>query len=542
LDQRSGELERSDPERRRLMRGFLSACRDVCKDRLTRQAPDTDPGVREQWQHIPLRFAQLAGIDPLEERQLEARHLIRRHAGDLAWANPELRPKALEGLSAYAREFAGAGQLAELEEAVDPLAYTLQKRAVPVPDRAAAAEALGLIGSQKAVEALERMIYNHQEASVAVRRAAAEALGLIQLSADDPDRQWELLEQTLRAEALINETDPVRIAAVLPLLQGASRGLQRLANGRLPLWGSADERIVPMLSLTITAGALTTEVVPIPVWQVLLPDGVPLELVEVPKDTYEIGSPETEEGREDVDGVRNAALVEARRIVTLPSGFLLARYPITQAQWSSLADSRYRLQRDLSADPARHKGADRPVESVSWYDASEWCARLQRHLEQGLPASSLRVRLPSESEWEAACRAGSSNRFHFGDTILPSWANYNSNFVYPGGCKGTYLNRTSAVGAYGLVNRFGLADLHGNVWEWCEDIWHPSPLDGPRDGSAQLAPAEGLNEKRLLRGGSWFNGPRACRSAARDRTLPDNLSVSVGFRVCCLPPGSLLGA
>jgi formylglycine-generating enzyme required for sulfatase activity len=547
LDQRSGELERSDPERLRLMGGFLSACRDVCKDRLTRLSPDIDPGVRKQWHDIPLRFAQLAGIDPLEERQLEARHLIRRHAGDLAWANPELRPKALDGLSAYAREFAGVGQLAELEEAVGPLTYTLQKSAVPVPDRAAAAETLGLIGSQKAVEALERMINNDHESSLAVRRAAAAALGLIQPSADDPDRQWDLLECTLRAEALNNETNPDRIAAVLPLLQGASRGLQRLASRRLPLWGSAEGRIVPMLSLTIRAGALTTAVLPIPVWQVLLPDGRPLELVQVPKDTYEIGSPETEVGREEVyggmDGVRNAALVEARRTATFPTGFLLARYPITQAQWSSLADSRYRIQWDLTADPAQHKGADRPVECVSWYDACEWCARLQRHLEQGLPGSSLRVRLPNESEWEAACRAGSSGAFHFGDTILPSWANYDGNDVYPGGCKGTYLNRTSEVGAYGLVNSFGLSDLHGNVWEWCEDIWHPSPLDGPRDGSAQLAPAVGLNEKRLLRGGSWVHTPHRCRAALRYGRRPRHPSFTVGFRPGCFaPPGSLLGA
>jgi formylglycine-generating enzyme required for sulfatase activity len=548
LDQRSGELERSDPERLRLMGGFLSACRDVCKDRLARLADDIDPGVREQWHDIPLRFAQLAGIDPLEERQLEARHLIRRHVGDLVWANPELRPKALDGLSAYAREFAGVGQLAELEEAVGPLTYTLQKRSVPVPDRAAAAEALGLIGSQKAVEALERMINNDHESSLAVRGAAAAALGLIQPSADDPNRQWDMLEKTLRAEALNNEKDPDRIAAVLPLLQGASRGLQRLASRRLPPWGSAEGRVVPMLSLTIRAGALTTAVLPIPVWQVLLPDGRPLELVQVPKDTYEIGSPETEVGREEVyggmDGVGNAALVEARRTVTFPTGFLLARYPISQAQWSSLADSRYLIQRDLTADPAQHKGADRPVECVSWYDASEWCARLQRHLEQGLPGSSLRVRLPSESEWEAACRAGSSGPFHFGDTILPSWANYNGNYVFPGGCKGTYLNRTSEVGAYGLVNSFGLADLHGNVWEWCEDIWHPSPLEGPRDGSAQLAPAVGLNEKRLLRGGSWLGDPLYARAAIRHRRPPGLHPVdTVGFRPGCFsPPGSLLGA
>jgi formylglycine-generating enzyme required for sulfatase activity len=93
------------------------------------------------------------------------------------------------------------------------------------------------------------------------------------------------------------------------------------------------------------------------------------------------------------------------------------------------------------------------------------------------------------------------------------------------------------VGAYGLVNAWGLADLHGNVWEWCADVWHPSPLGGPQDGTPWVQMAEGLLENRLLRGGSWFGGPRSCRSAYRGGSRPGVLVDSVGFRVCCLPPG-----
>jgi formylglycine-generating enzyme required for sulfatase activity len=547
LDHLSGQLgrARADSDQRSQMRGFLSACRDVSKDWLTRLPDAIDPSLREQWNQIPHRFAQLAGIDPLEERQLEARHLIRRHAGDLAWANPELRPKALAELSAYAREFAGSTQLGELEEAVDPVKNTLQKTSLPVRDRAAAAEALGLIGSHKAADALERMIGNDHEPSVAVRRAAAEALGLIAAVGSNRQRHWDLLEMMLTAESLQGETDPARIAAVLPLLQGASRGLQRLASRRIPEWGSGDRFDVPMLTLTTTAGALTTRVLRIPVWQVPLPGGLCLELVEVPGGTDVIGSQEGEEGRENYGHrpeIQDTNLVEARRSVSLP-GFLLARYPLTQAQWRSLADPGYVIRRALAPDPAQNKGVDLPVECVSWYDANEWCARLEHYLQQQPRGLSLDVRLPSETQWEFACRAGSSAPFHFGDTIDASWANYDGNYVYPGGQKGIFLGRTSAVGAYGLVNRMGLADLHGNVWEWCGDIWHPSALVGPRDGTAQAEQIDGLRESRLLRGGSWFSGPHYCRAAYRISDVPAGVLNSVGFRPGCFaPPGSLLGS
>ncbi len=186
------------------------------------------------------------------------------------------------------------------------------------------------------------------------------------------------------------------------------------------------------------------------------------------------------------------------------------------------------------------------MESVSWHDAQEWIWRLNCWLRWLAEQESARweaspppvLHLPSESAWEVACRALSTTPFHFGDTIDAAWANYDGNpeYVYPGGRAGGYLQRPSPVGAYGLVNDWGLADLHGNVWEWCADVWHPSPLGAPQDGSPLVQPGKGLLENRLLRGGSCYHGPLRCRSAYRNSGRPVGLYDRVGFRFCCLPP------
>jgi formylglycine-generating enzyme required for sulfatase activity len=542
LDLLDRRLGREQGDAGPLMRGFLAACRDGYKELLSRAPSSLEPTLQHQWQELTFEFARLAGIDPQEERKLEARHLIRRHAGDLFWANPELLPKAIAELSAFAQEFAGGR---ELEEAQLPLARTMEKATLPEAVRTAAAEALGRIGGGEAAKALVRMIQNVNEASVAVRRAAAEALGLVDASPDNPAAHWDLLKQLLADEAnhLYCETDQAVIDARLPLLQGASRGLQRLA-GRcspfsLPVWGAEKGLEVPMLTLTTSSGALTTEVVTVKVRQLPLPGGLLLELVAIAAGEFLMGSPAQEKGRNAYSHRPEATNVnvEAQRRVRLPA-FAMARTPISQSQWRAVADLP-QVERPLSVDPAQAKGAELPVECVSWNDAREWCARLNRYLGLQLAEASVEVMLPSEAQWEYACRAGSDSAFHFGDTLDPAWANYDGNYSYGAGKIGVYLNRTSPVGAYGLVNSWGLADLHGGVWEWCQDLWHPSPERAPSDGSAWLEPAADLPEviaqSRLLRGGSWNFDPGNCRSAFRNNIHPGHQHYPVGFRVCCLP-------
>ncbi|MFN9056455.1 MAG: SUMF1/EgtB/PvdO family nonheme iron enzyme [Cyanobacteriota bacterium] len=271
-----------------------------------------------------------------------------------------------------------------------------------------------------------------------------------------------------------------------------------------------------------------------------LAPGVELQLVEIEGGRFSMGSPPQEEGRDvyknhSEEWKRLAAVegveVEAQRLVTVP-GFWLGRFPITQAQWQVVAGWP-QLDRPLDPDPARFKGADRPVERVSWHDAVEFCRRLSQGT--GRPYT-----LPSEALWEYACRAGTTTPFHYGPTLSPEVANYDGNVSYASGPKGEYREHTTPVGSF-PANAWGLHDMHGNVWEWCLDRWHPSPRHGPSDGRPWLEPAEGLSpegqELRLLRGGSWFGEPRSCRSASRDGGPPAGRNGNVGFRVCSLPPG-----
>jgi formylglycine-generating enzyme required for sulfatase activity len=245
--------------------------------------------------------------------------------------------------------------------------------------------------------------------------------------------------------------------------------------------------------------------------------GVALTMVKIPAGSFRMGSPEDEPERFESEGPQHE--------VTLGS-FFLAQTPITQAQWRAVAGWQ-KLERDLNPDPSQFKGANRPVEQVSWFDALEFCRRLNQRTGQ-------RYGLPSEAQWEYACRAGSTTPFHFGATLTPELANYKGNHVYGNGPKGTYREQTIDVASF-PANGWGLHDLHGNVWEWCEDHWHDSYNFAPGDDQPWLIPAAADYEPRLLRGGSWFNLPADCRSACRYFSLPDYRLFLIGLRVCCLP-------
>jgi len=253
-----------------------------------------------------------------------------------------------------------------------------------------------------------------------------------------------------------------------------------------------------------------------------LGEGVALNMVKIPAGSFLMGSPEDEPERSVAEGPQHD--------VTLDS-FFMAQTPITQAQWKVVAEWE-KVERDLDSDPSDFKGANRPVERVCWIDAVEFCRRLSQRTGQ-------RYGLPSEAQWEYACRAGSTTPFHFGATLTPELANYDGNHVYGNGPKGTNRKQTSDVASF-PANGWGLHDLHGNVWEWCEDHWHESYNFAPGDDQPWLIPAAADDELRLLRGGSWYFNPSYCRSAYRYRNRPDYASRHVGFRVVCLPQGPSL--
>ncbi len=247
-----------------------------------------------------------------------------------------------------------------------------------------------------------------------------------------------------------------------------------------------------------------------------LGNGVQLEMVAIPEGSFMMGSPENESRRRDDESPQH--------LVTLKS-FFMGKYPITQAQWKAVA-ALPQVNRELNPDPSRFKGNDRPVEKVSWYDAVEFCIRLSRYTGKS-------YRLPSEAEWEYACRAGTTSPFHFGETITTDLANYNGNDTYDARSKGIYHKETTPVGSFGVANAFGLYNMHGNVWEWCVDHWHSNYEGAPNDGSVWIDENDIDSQVRVRRGGSWDIPPGFCRSAFRDNIYAGYSSNRNGFRVVC---------
>ncbi|GAB1537763.1 hypothetical protein NUACC21_04170 [Scytonema sp. NUACC21] len=253
-----------------------------------------------------------------------------------------------------------------------------------------------------------------------------------------------------------------------------------------------------------------------------LGNGVHLEMVAIPKGSYMMGSPEDEPERYGDESPQHQVTV---------SDFFMGKYPVTQAQWRAVA-ALPQVNKELNADPSHFKGDRRPVENISWYDAVKFCSRLATHTKRP-------YRLPSEAEWEYACRAGTTTPFHFGETITSELANYDARSTYGAGVKGTYREETTEVGSFGVANTFGLYDMHGNLWEWCLDDWHGSYEGAPTDGSAWFDNNDSFSQKfenAVLRGGSWIGNPRNCRSASRFnsyRAERGYFNDDVGFRVAC---------
>ena len=252
-----------------------------------------------------------------------------------------------------------------------------------------------------------------------------------------------------------------------------------------------------------------------------LPGGIDLEMVWIDGGVFEMGSPASELERRDSETPQHR--------VQIP-GFYLGRYAVTQEQWTSV----------MGSNPSKFKGKRRPVENVSWDDVQEFCRKLKT-------PTGKAYRLPSESEWEYACRARTTTPFSFGETITTAVANYRGidhetygwSGSYGQGPKGDFRGETTDVGQF-PPNRFGLYDMHGNVWEWCQDKWHETYKGGffsqgaPKDGSAWES---GNDSRRVLRGGSWYFGPWLCRSAGRYRWFPGVGDNDFGFRLALSASG-----
>ncbi|MDJ0704694.1 MAG: formylglycine-generating enzyme family protein [Leptolyngbyaceae cyanobacterium MO_188.B28] len=248
-----------------------------------------------------------------------------------------------------------------------------------------------------------------------------------------------------------------------------------------------------------------------------------LDMVMIPGGRFMMGAPVDEPGRRSTEGPQHEVVVR---------DFYMGRYPVIQAQWRFVA-SLPRVNLALKLNPSSFKGDDHPVDCVSWLDAVEFCARLSQYAGQ-------EYRLPTEAEWEYACRAGTTTPFHVGKTLSPKLANYDSSITYNDGPEGKSISATTPVRHFSTVNAFGLYNLHGNVWEWCKDHWHNNYEGCPIDGMAWLyEDAEPEKVAHVVRGGSWLNDPWDCRSAFRDFYFPSDAYNNIGLRVVCNVPRTL---
>jgi len=221
-----------------------------------------------------------------------------------------------------------------------------------------------------------------------------------------------------------------------------------------------------------------------------LGNGVELEMIWIPGGKFLMGSPKVK--GHDYEKPQHEVIIQP---------FYMGKFPITQAQCKQV----------MGNNPSAFQGDDRPVEKVSWDYAVEFCQNLSTK-------TGKQYKLPSESQWEYACRAGTTTKYSFGDDITHKLANYRGN-----------VDETTPVGQY-KANNFGLFDMHGNVWEWCEDNWHDNYGNAPTDGKAWLK----KKSTKVMRGGSWSYNPSYCRSACRNHYTRVDRDVDIGFRVVCV--------
>ena len=255
----------------------------------------------------------------------------------------------------------------------------------------------------------------------------------------------------------------------------------------------------------------------------IITNSIGMKLVRIPAGTFMMGSPRSEADRDDKEKLHE---------VHITKPFCLGVYEVTQAELAKgMADAKNR---------STFQGDDNPVENIEWTLAKAYCERLSARAEE--KQAGRKYRLPTEVEWEYACRAGTSTAFHVGDSLSSKQANFNGNYPAGDAKKGKYLRRTNRVGTY-RPNAFGLYDMHGNVAEWCADWYDPdyypdSPEQDPLGPPTGVVPTKFNNNGNqnffvTVRGGCWVDDGRACRSAYRFRAMPKTQYRLIGFRVAC---------
>jgi formylglycine-generating enzyme required for sulfatase activity len=226
-------------------------------------------------------------------------------------------------------------------------------------------------------------------------------------------------------------------------------------------------------------------------------------VIFIPAGEFDMGSPMDEPKRDDD---------EAQHHIKLTKPFYMGKFEVTQLQYRVIVND----------NPSKFGGDKLPVDNVNWYEACRFLKKLSDKM-------GMKFRLPTEAEWEYACRAGTTTAFNTGTTIDSDFANYDARKPYADGIIGKYLDRTTNVGSY-PPNAFGLYDMHGNVWEWCSDIYDNdyykvTPLVDPK------GPQKAEGGDRVMRGGAWNEYAYKCRSADRNNRDEKANQPIIGFRV-----------
>ena len=258
----------------------------------------------------------------------------------------------------------------------------------------------------------------------------------------------------------------------------------------------------------------------------VITNSIGMKLARIPAGTFMMGSPRNEAERDRR---------ETRHEVTITRPFNMGVYEVTQAEYTKVMTGTPDFRNRAAFSAGRGGSLNHPMENVEWKNAVAFCKRLS-----ALPrekAAGRKYRLPTEAEWELACRAGGQTAFHTGESISSTQANFNGNYPYGNAKTGRYLRKTAKVGSY-KPNAFGLYDMHGNVAEWCVDFYDPEYYDNSPEENP-LGPPVGVVSTSfggfymVARGGSWVDDARACRTAYRYRAMPATQYKLIGFRVVC---------
>ena len=453
------------------IRGFLLALHECC------EVKGKKIGVPEK---IIKQLVRIADVDLEAIQAAQRKERVGKLMDDLDAPEKEYRLRAVNDLGAMGKE---------ANVAISKLHNILEQNNEVLEIRVKALETLKKLKADESFFSILSNILKQNNEVLEIRVKALETLK--KLKADESF--FSILSNILEQN---NEVGEIRLEAF--------KALKQLG---------VDISHIPIFKIKVDVEIISFSLIDAPrTVKEGLGNGVTLDMVSIPGGSFMMGSPQ----REGTDAEK-----PQHEVVVQP--FFMGKYPVTQKQWRAIA-SLPKVNHVLNPDPSYFKGDDLPVEIVSWEDAVEFCARLSKQ------KGGKEYRLPTEAEWEYACRSGTTTPFYFGETITWDLANYNARYIYANEPSREHRRKTNPVGSF-PPNAFGLYDMHGNVWEWCKDDFHNNYDGAPTDGSAWLS---GPSNTQVIRGGSWDVNPRYCRSAYRYNFTPANRVDDIGFRVVCV--------